>query len=160
MKYMSERDFEERMNGFTKPETDAELEILTVIYFGVRLHVVFDIYKSSTPDYTASGRYEVKESYNSYHGTGYEFGKGCINGYSHSGAFWKYVFGDLYCGGIAGSSYGQFEVFTHREYKRLERWQESRRRGDSRGVRPAFVRLAKQYGLGENSSTPDRSCTA
>ena len=157
MKFMSVKDFEKRMASFVKPQSDAELEILSAIYFGKPLHAGFDVWESTEKSH---GRYEVKEDYDSYHGKEWEFGKRAIDGYTKSEAFWKYVFGPLYCGGIARASYGQFHVVSHRDLKRLMRWKDSRSSGDSGRVRQAFARLAKQHGLGENSSTPDGGCTA
>jgi hypothetical protein len=156
---LTQYDFKKRLKCVPKPQTDAELEILSSIYFCKALHAEFRIWPS-TGNWAGSGYYKIKEPYNSYHGTGFEYEcRSCV-GYDKSAVFWDFVFGELYCGGIAGHSYGQFRTQSYRDMKRLMRWKDSRSSGDSGRVRQAFARLAKQHGLGENSSTPDGGCTA
>lgn len=131
-------DFDKRLIGKPKPVSDDELAILSNWYFGKPLHVDFDFY-------TESGSYKVIEKYNDYHGKGYEFGECCIHGYHHSRAFWNFVFGVLYCGGIASSSYGQFRANSERDKKRLMRWKDSRKANTGSGrIRKPFARLAEQ----------------
>jgi len=122
--------------GIPKPSSDAELEILSELYFGAPLHL------RSLSAYESSASYEVSELYDSYHGSGWQFGKGDIRGYDHSAKFWRHVVGELSCGGIAGRSYGQTHVQSHRDYMRLKIWVDSRRRKDSGRIRKPFSRLA------------------
>lgn len=122
------------------PNCDAELEVVSEIYFKMPLHLS-RLHRWS---------YEVKEKYNAYHGTEWQFGQGCIIGYDHSGLFWKTVCGDLSCGGIAGHSYGQFKINSRRHEKRMQHWIDSRRGKKPDTVRTPFVRLAQKHGLGES----------
>jgi hypothetical protein len=140
-----------------KPESPAELEVLSRWYFGTPLHL-----KSlwvtprapKCPD-TAGGQYAVREPYNDYHGKGWLWGQ-CENaGYDYSAAFWRHVIGELYCGGIAECSYGQATVIGRRNIARLQRFEECLRRKESGRLRKAFERLAREYGAGENTGTMD-----
>jgi hypothetical protein len=94
--------------------------------------------------------YEVQEDYNKYHGKEFQFTEMCIYGYDHSAYFWARVIGRLSCGGIARASHGQSTIIGHRNKARLMAWQESRSRKNGSSVRPAFVRLARNVGAGEN----------
>lgn len=140
----------QKLKHAPRPTNDKELEILTQWYFGKQLHADFRIYGDS-------GQYQIKETYNSYHGNGYEFSECCIHGYDHSWHFWRHVFGTLTCGGIAAYSYGQFKIQGHRNKARLDAWQKSRRTEGDSFVRPAFVRLAHGVGVGENRTIRDGS---
>lgn len=125
------------------PSSDAELQVLSHIYFGLPLKAKFSVLGKS-------GRYEIEQLYNSYHGEGFAYGKCCIIGYDHSRIFWGTVFGPLICGGIASRSYGQFHVRSHRHRRRLERWLKRVRNGQGDHLSRPFARLAQAYGLGEN----------
>ena len=120
------------------PQNDAELEVLSRAYFGVPLHL------SSLSCWNGYGSYQVKEKYNDYHGAGFQYSQFDIDGYNHSGLFWRSVIGRLTCGGIATHSYGQVKVINHRQAKRLERWIDSRRNKESGRLLKPFVRLANQ----------------
>ncbi len=132
-----------RIEKAPKPSNDAELELLSLWYFGKALHAKFSIGATS-------GSYEIVERYNSYHGKGYEFSQGCSRGYDHSAFFWEHVFGTLSCGGIADRSYGQFNITGHRNKARLMRWQDTKRKRGISVLRSAFLRLARCVGAGEN----------
>ena len=122
------------------PRNAAELALLSKWYFGKPLHLSsFSIFKTG-------GRYEIAEPYNSYHGKGWNFSQGSCDGYDYSGRFWDAGFGELYCGGIATHSYGQFHVKGHRNKIRLEALaKEINKGGGSHGaVRTIFERLAAQ----------------
>jgi len=125
--------------GIPKPRSDAELEILSELYFGVPLHL------SSLGAYGSKASYKVAELYDSYHGKGFEQntdGEHRTGGYDHSKYFWEYVCGKLYCGGVAGCSYGQTHLKSYRDMRRLQEWVDSRRRNDSGRIRKPFARLA------------------
>lgn len=117
-----------------KPQNDAEFAIVTEWVFGVALDV----------EWKWGEAYQIKQSYNSYHGKGFHFDKSCTYGYDRSSGFLHWALGRLYCGGIARSSYGQFNTEGHRDRRRIERWQESTRSGKTDGstVRASYVRLA------------------
>lgn len=142
-----------------KPGNPAELEALSMWYFGAPLHFsTLRIYGSgSAPVAVATCQYEVVEAYDSYHGSGWLHGKCCTVGYDYSRDFWAHVCGPLYCGGIAHRSYGQANVFGRRDLRRLERFAEYLRRKESGRLRKAFERLAACNGSGENAVTRD-SC--
>lgn len=138
-----------------RPRNDAELAILTTIYFGAPVGIA-DLYVRRDGEGGAcSGGYEVREDYNSYHGRGFVSSE-CF--YDADSSFWRRVFGPLTCGGVARVSYGQFRATGHREMRRLLRWMDMRRSG-SRGcsLRRPLQRLAERYGLGENRVTRDSS---
>lgn len=141
------------------PSSPAELEVLSTWYFGTSLHLsrLYVHLKGNAPMSDAGVQYEVREEYGSYHGNGWLFGCYCINGYDYSRDFWEHVIGNLYCGGIAGRSYGQANVFGHRNVKRLKEFEEYLRRKESGRLRKTFERLARSYGAGENTATRD-SC--
>jgi hypothetical protein len=130
-----------------KPETDAELEIISEIYFGKALHL------RKLSNYCS---YEVEEDYNSYHGEGYEFSECNCKGYDHSAIFWRHILGQLYCGGIARASYGQYKIKGYRNKKRIDKWI-ANRRNNTNYIRPQFARLANRYGVGESRMTLDSS---
>lgn len=119
------------------PETDRELEIISAHYFGAPLHL------DTLRVYDDTAQYKVKELYSAYHGDGFEYGRHCTVGYEHSGYFWEKVIGNLYCGGIAGHSYGQTRIRSYRQRKRLEKWISNRSKGISYARKP-FERLARQ----------------
>ena len=138
----SEKSWEKFLaKTFPKPSNDVELAIVSEIYFGAPLSL------SSLSD----SSYAVREEYNSYHGDGFAFACCSCEGYDRSQGFWNWVFGPLYCGGIATHSYGQFTPVSHRDKARLTRWQVSRRTEKGRTPRPAFVRLAAQCRERKNS---------
>jgi hypothetical protein len=122
------------------PNCDAELEIVSEIYFKIPLHL-------SRLDRNS---YKVRERYDDYHGNGWQFSTYSIAGYDHSELFWKTICGDLYCGGIASHSYGQFKINSKRHEKRIQHWINSRRGKKPDTVRTPLVRLAQKYGLGES----------
>lgn len=140
------------------PKNDAELEILTEIYFGVKLHLsklsAYPVEKRPDEPLLAhlSVHYQVKEQYSDYHGEGFDYSEYCGIGYNHSGLFWRTVLGVLSCGGIAGHSYGQTRSFGHRDKKRIENWICSRREEGPCKARKSFVRLAQKHGLGESAT--------
>lgn len=133
-----------------KPRCDAELAILSEIYFGAPLRLL------SLRIYGNTAQYEVEQDYSAYHGDGFRYGKHCTVGYDHSGFFWRHVIGNLYCGGIARASYGQAHVASHRDAARLNFWIEDRRKERGSSPRPTFVRLARTHGAGENIANRNR----
>ena len=139
--------FDIKPNKLPKPITDAEFEIITELYFGKALHVRFSVQYP---------KYEIVEDYNSYHGKGYSYSECSCEGYDHSSNLWNRVFGELYCGGIARASYGQFHIKGFRHKKRLEQWIKNRGSG-ANYIRKPFQRLAQKYGLGENRMNLDSS---
>jgi hypothetical protein len=128
-------------------------------YFGKPLHFSsLSVYgNGSAPAAVGTCQYKVEEEYNSYHGSGWLFGKCAIDGYDYSGDFWRHVCGPIYCGGIAGHSYGQANIFGYRDRLRLEKFSEYLRRKESGRLRKSFERLAHQYGMGESAVNRD-SC--
>lgn len=116
------------------PCNDAELEVISEIYFGRPLHIRA----------LRTWWYEVDEDYNSYHGKGFLFSQHSTEGYDHSRLFWNTVFGRLGTGGIARASYGSFEPHGHRHTIRLRNWMEHRRKKETGRLRAPFVRLARQ----------------
>jgi len=130
----------EQFVGIPKPSNDAELEVLSELYFGVPLHLA---------EFRArlkSASYRVKEKYDSYHGTGFLYSKQSCGGYDHSACFWSHVIGRLSCGGIAGHSYGQVTLKSHRAGRRLSRWYDSWLRNESGRLGKQFDRLARTLG--------------
>ena len=125
-----------------KPRNDAELAILTEWFFWAPLSL------SVLQVATGYARYEVKQKFDSYHGAEFRLKSRCQ--YDADAGFWRFVIGELTCGGVAGSSYGQAKVVGWRNQKRLESWVQSRRNGGVSCVRPAFARLARAIGAGEN----------
>lgn len=91
-----------------KPWNVFELEALTEWYFGKPLHLNY------LRVWNRSAQYEVAERYNEYHGPGWLWSGYSGEGYDYSRAFWRHVVGELRCGGIAASSYGQTR---HSEYE-------------------------------------------
>ena len=126
----------ELITSLPRPRNDAELEIASEYIFGVPLHATFDLWGSG-------GRYHITEPYSSYHGKGFHYLSYSCEGYDRSAYFWKHVFGELSCGGIAGHSYGSFEVNGWRNRKRLENWKSLKGKTVS-AVRPFYERLAAQ----------------
>ena len=53
--------------------------------------------------------------------------------------FWDHCIGDIYCGGIGGSCYGQVRVTSINDYKRLMKWHEN----PDAEVRPEFMKRMK-----------------
>lgn len=129
---------------FPLPKCDEELALLTTWYFGVPLHVQLHLWDGG-------GSYEVKETYNSYHGNGFAYSSSSSDGYDSSRDFWAAVFGRLTCGGIAGSSYGQFKVVGYRHAARLRQWMKYRISNRGNSPRRCFVRLAADVGGGERA---------
>ena len=123
------------LRGIPKPESAAELEIVSAHYYGVPLHL----------EKLSVGSFEVAEDFASYNTPG------SIQDYARSDEFWTWVLGPRGCGGVAGSAYGQFRC-GHRTRRRLERWIRGRRLGSSSSVRPAFAKVSRATnGLGENT---------
>lgn len=146
----------EQLRAMPKPGCSAELEVLSQWYFGVPLHFSkLYVHGGWAPAADAGATYEVAEPYNSYHGDGFLFGKNCIKGYDYSGAFWQYVVGNMSCGGIASHSYGQVNVFGHRDVARLRAFESFLRQKKPGRLRKAFERLAREQGAGENTVTRD-----
>lgn len=147
----------QELEAMPKPQCPAELEVLSQWYFGKKLHLsTLHVYDSgSAPASSAGAQYEVAESYNDYHGSGWLHSTHCINGYDYSRDFWAFVIGPLCCGGIAGHSYGQANVFGHRDALRLRKFQDHLRRKEPGRLRSPFVRLAREHGAGENTATRD-----
>lgn len=143
-----------------KPHNPAELELLTLWYFGKRLHASkLNVWmgRIEKENSFAHAQYEVLEPYASYHGTGWNFSSYDIVGYDYSRDFWRFVFGDLYCGGIANCSYGQTYVRSYRDSKRLKVFEEYLRRKQSGRLRKPYERLAHLLGVGENTAILDSS---
>jgi len=124
-----------------KPHNDAEFTIISEWVFGVPLNVRWKWGNS----------YEIEQKYNSYHGKGFHFSECSCRGYDRSAGFLRWAIGNLSCGGIASSSYGQFCTTGHRDQKRVERWQESSRSGNGTTVRASYVRLASHCRERKNS---------
>jgi hypothetical protein len=130
-----------QLQGVPKPESDAELEIVSAHYFGFPLHLRrLDVSRGG-------GSYEVEEDFDSYdpfHGD-----------YDAHRRFWDWAMGPLSGGGTARASYGRFRC-GHRQGLRLQRWMRSRRLGNGSSVRPTFAKVSRaNNGLGEN--TPNRA---
>ena len=118
------------------PQSDAEFAILSEIVFGKQLSVGKLWLRGD--DY---GQIEIAEKYDSFapHGG---------RSYKVIETFMRTVAGPMSCS--ASLTWTDFRRYGHRHWRRLERWSESRRTNDSRTVRPAFVRLARRFGVGEN----------
>jgi hypothetical protein len=131
------------LRGIPKPESDAELEIVSVYYYATPLHL------RKLDSYGGGGSFEVEEDFDSYNKPG------SIDAYDAADVFWEWVLGPRCCGGVARASYGQFRC-GYRQSRRLQRWMRGRRDGDSSSVRPAFAKVSRATnGLGEN--TPNRA---
>jgi len=115
------------------PQSDAEFAILTEIFFGKPLTLSRFWLRDGY------GQAQIAEKYDSF---------GDPSCYSKLDWFMRTVFGPMHTS--SSLTYTDFKRYKHRHWRRLERWQESRRRRDSSSVRPAFVRLAHQFGVGEN----------
>ena len=115
------------------PQSDAEFAILSEIFFGKPLRL-----RKMWLREDGYGQAEIAEKYDT-------FGDGC---YDKLAWFLRSVFGPMQT--AQSLTWTDFKRYKHRHWRRLERWQESRRRGDSSSVRPSFVRLAHQFGVGEN----------
>lgn len=133
------------------PRNPAELEVLSMWYFGKPLHLKL------LSGWGDSFSYEVAEDYNSYHGEGWLFDQCCIDGYDYSRVFWRRVIGELDCGGIARASHGSVRSTSKRSAARLRKFSEYLRRNESGRLGTSFRRLAHEYGMGENAVTRD-SC--
>jgi len=130
-----------------RPRNVAELEILSFWYFGKALHFSRLIVRENYVEY------EVAEKYNAYHGARWLFSTFSCEGYDYSGAFWRHVVGNLFCGGIAAHSYGQARPHPgHREQKRLEELRDSWLSKRTGRPRATLARLAEQIGFGESTT--------
>jgi len=117
------------------PQSDAEFAILSEIVFGQPLSLgKFFLWDSA-------GQMQIAEKYDS-------FAPKNDGHYTIIGMFLRTVAGPMNCS--MSLTYTDFKRYDHRHWLRLERWQKSRRNNDSRTVRPAFVRLAHRFGVGEN----------
>ena len=115
------------------PQSDAEFAILAEIFFGKPLTL-----SKMWLNENGYGQAQIAEKYET-------FGDGC---YDKLSWFLRSVFGPMQT--ASSLTWTDFKRYNHRHWRRLERWQESRRGGDSSSVRPAFVRLAQKFGVGEN----------
>lgn len=135
------------LKALPRPRNTAELEALTLWYFGKALHIG-RLYVGGN-----SVSYDIAEAYNDYHGKGWLFAQHDTKGYDYSARFWRRVFGVLNCGGIARNSYGQSTIEGgHRERLRLKQLRDSWARKDAGRVRKSLARLAPNGGGGENTA--------
>ena len=133
--------------NFEKPCSDIELATLGKFFFGVELKLKeftylinpldnyfsrkLKIYNHTKKDIdiNTTGYFVCENIHNTYYdGEFYHNSKelDIYSSYDFDGYFWKNIFGDYLCGGIAGSCYAQFYVKTISEYKRLTTWIENR----------------------------------
>lgn len=117
------------------PQSDAEFAILSEIVFGKQLSL------KKLWLWESTGRFSIAEPYDSYAPRGDGL-------YGIIEIFRTTIGRAMDCSASLGSM--GFKRYGHRHWRRFERWSESRRRNDSRSVRPAFVRLAHRFGVGEN----------
>lgn len=120
------------------PQSDSEFAILSEIVWGrpltlKRLHIWND---------NNWGQFEIAEKYESFALCGQRASYDVIDWFRRT------ICGPMHCS--ASLTYTDFKRYGHRHWARLVRWSESRSRNDSRTVRPAFVRLARRFGVGEN----------
>jgi hypothetical protein len=118
---------------FPLPMNDAEFAILGMKLCGVPLKVKT----------LRSGSYEIQQSHDEL-AKALGFHSNSCDGYAVVRDIWKQIFGELYCGGISRSSYGQFRPRGHRSQKRIANWVQQRSGRGFSGLRPAFARLAAQ----------------
>lgn len=130
------------------PRSDAEFAILSEIFFGKALSL------SKLWLYRDYGQVEIAEKYDDYATIDGHFTSYCCDGYARQSFFMQTVFGSTSCCRSLG--YQDFKRLDHRQWRRMEHWEESRRRGDSSSVRQAFVRLAHRFGVGENIENRNR----
>lgn len=119
------------------PESDAEFEILSEIIYGKPLHVS----KLLVMDH-CYGQIEIAEKWDDYAPRCAAFS------YEPNTIFLRTIAGPMHTSATLG--WTDFRRYGHRHWLRMQRWSESRRNNDSRTVRPAFVRLARRFGVGEN----------
>lgn len=71
-------------------------------------------------------RYWCKQSHNSYYDG--RFNHIVFNScYELDSYFWRHCIGEIYCGGIGDSSYGQVSITSIKEYKRLLKFDKDQR---------------------------------
>lgn len=130
------------------PQSDAEFAILSEIVFGKALGIgklwLFD----------DMGQVEIAERYDDFAKVDGHFTSYSLEGYDRLSTFMQTVFGSIAC--CRSLTYQDFRRRSHRQWRRMEAWERSRRRNDSRTVRPAFVRLADRFGVGENTVSGNR----
>lgn len=164
-KYPTAAEFAEfiRKKGFL-PTNDKDFARATRIFFGVNLHLkVLEATRSAGKtwgkEYIGHGRYEILEDHNFYCGTPHAKAMKKIMRktgspvWSHFGDDWScydyegWVFnlliGELYCGGIGRSNYGQIYVWNDEEMDRLNLFVEWRNgfkriKDKIRGVRRVY----------------------
>lgn len=118
-----------------KPVNDAEFAVLSEWWLGVRVTVSI-----------MGGSYSVLQKLETYQDRSFSspdlqhrgFGQ-----YDIERPLFNHSFGNIYCGGVAGSHYGQFRCGWRSE-KRLLRWMNGRRNKQVSSLRKPFVRLAAQ----------------
>ncbi len=120
------------------PQSDAEFEILSEVVFGKPLHVS----KLWIMEH-GYGQIEIAEKWEEYAPSV------SIYSYEIDTIFMRTIAGPMKVSATLG--WTDFQRHGHRHWLRMKRWSESRRNDDSRSVRPAFVRLARRFGVGENT---------
>jgi hypothetical protein len=130
------------------PQSDAEFAILSEIFFGKALSL------SKLWLYGTGGQVEFAQGYKEYATADGHFSSYSIEGYDRLSFFMQTVFGSISCCRTLG--YQDLKRIGHRHWRRLQRWEQSRRDKDSSSVRPAFVRLARRFGVGENIENGNR----
>ena len=103
------------------PTCNDEFRLYTKIFYGVELNCN---YKGYMRDECGHGSYEVKENESDYSkGLLYRCWSKKFGDYDELRVLLDETFGKLYCGGVAGSHYGQFEMSKEKYYSLMD-WDE------------------------------------
>jgi len=110
--------------GIEKPKNSQEFREFTKKVYGVSLDVDCFVYPDgSFSNYTYTANYKVRGNQSEYDKKGLmplweeKFGQ-----YDGLKVLLDWCFGDVFCGGVASSHYGQTKVPTKKDYERIKNW--------------------------------------
>lgn len=103
------------------PTCNDEFRLYTKIFYGIELNCE---YKGNCGDEQAHGSYRIKEDQSNYSkNLLYRCWSKKFGYYDELRVLLNETFGKLYCGGVAGSHYGQFEMSREKYYSLMD-WDE------------------------------------
>lgn len=103
------------------PTCNDEFKIYTKVFYGIELNCKYD---GSMGDEYGHGTYEIEERFSDYSKNAlFRCWSKKFGFYDELRVLLNVVFGELYCGGVAGSHYGQFEM-PREKYYSLMSWDE------------------------------------
>lgn len=115
---------EYHFTGLQKPQCSEEFKDFTKNIYGVELDVDCFVYPlGAFSNYKYAANYKIKQEEGEYSKQGLmplwnkKFGQ-----YDGLKVLLDWCFGDLFCGGVAYSHYGQTEVPTLADYNRIKNW--------------------------------------